>query len=213
MSSETGEFKSLRTAGLDNLAAAFVDKLATFALRRATTATDRGELAKIADRSKAADYRLAAIGEALVLSDLFEQCQPPADAVSRGLGAGEIAATGPEGVGRPGRRDRRPTASPTAGVLTAINPGAATSTRSPSRSAPGPPGSSRPASPASGPISRSRNCHNSRSPFCNHDRPSTNSVHHFSLGFFNASAALPELRPLIFAPHREGMATTRFTSS
>jgi hypothetical protein len=58
---------------LDKFNAAFVDKLATFALRRTTTIDDRDELAALAEQSKKSDYRVAAIVEALVLSDLFQQ--------------------------------------------------------------------------------------------------------------------------------------------
>jgi hypothetical protein len=66
-------FKKLLVADLDKFQAAFVDKLATFALRRTTTPSDGLELARIAEQGKAADYRLASIVEALVLSDLFQQ--------------------------------------------------------------------------------------------------------------------------------------------
>jgi hypothetical protein len=67
------EFKSLMLADLDKFNYAFVEKLAVFALRRTTSLDDRAELAKIAAKSKAADYRLAEIVEALVLSDLFQK--------------------------------------------------------------------------------------------------------------------------------------------
>jgi hypothetical protein len=58
---------------LDKFNAAFVEKLATFALRRTTTLDDKGELAKIAAASKKSDYRPAEIVEALVLSELFQR--------------------------------------------------------------------------------------------------------------------------------------------
>jgi hypothetical protein len=66
-------FKKLLAADIDRFSEAFVEKLATFALRRTTTLADRAELAKIAAQGKAADYRLADIVEALVLSGLFRQ--------------------------------------------------------------------------------------------------------------------------------------------
>ena len=67
------EFKKLMLADLDKFNAALVEKLAMFALRRTMTFDDRAALAKIATQSKAADYRLRAAIEALVLSDLFQQ--------------------------------------------------------------------------------------------------------------------------------------------
>jgi len=66
-------FKKLLVEDVDKFNAAFVEKLATFALRRTTTLADRIELAKIAAASKANDYKLASLVEALVLSELFQQ--------------------------------------------------------------------------------------------------------------------------------------------
>jgi hypothetical protein len=65
--------KKLLLADLDKFNAAFVEKLATFALRRTMTIDDRDALASLARQSKAADYRLPAIIEALVVSDLFQK--------------------------------------------------------------------------------------------------------------------------------------------
>ena len=65
-------FKKLLVADMDKFNAAFVEKLATYAIRRTTTLADHAELAKIAAKGKAADYKLAATIEALVLSDLFQ---------------------------------------------------------------------------------------------------------------------------------------------
>ncbi|MCE9562039.1 MAG: DUF1592 domain-containing protein [Planctomycetes bacterium] len=65
-------FKKLLVADMDKFNAAFVEKLAMFAIRRTTTLADHAELAKIAAKGKAADYKLAATVEALVLSDLFQ---------------------------------------------------------------------------------------------------------------------------------------------
>ena len=53
--------------------AAFVEKLAIFALRRTMTVDDRPHLAKIAAQAKSADYRLVDTIEALVMSELFKR--------------------------------------------------------------------------------------------------------------------------------------------
>jgi hypothetical protein len=66
------EFKKLLLADLDKFNAAFVEKLATFALRRVMTVDDRAALSALAAQSKASDYRLVTIVESLVLSDLFK---------------------------------------------------------------------------------------------------------------------------------------------
>ena len=71
--SDAAGLKKLMLADLDKFDAAFVEKLATFALRRTMTIDDRSALAKLAQQSKAADYRLPAIIETLVLSDLFQK--------------------------------------------------------------------------------------------------------------------------------------------
>ena len=65
--------KKLLVADLDKFNSAFIEKLATFALRRTMTLDDRIDLANIARQSKAADYRLATIVQSLVLSDLFQK--------------------------------------------------------------------------------------------------------------------------------------------
>ena len=65
-------FKKLLLADVDKFNAAFIEKLAMFAFRRTTTLADHAELAKIAAKGKAADYKLAAIVESLVLSELFQ---------------------------------------------------------------------------------------------------------------------------------------------
>ena len=64
--------KHLLLSDLDQFNAAFVEKLATYALRRAMTVDDRSQLAGLAQASKAADYRLADIVEALILAELFQ---------------------------------------------------------------------------------------------------------------------------------------------
>ncbi|WP_395744966.1 DUF1592 domain-containing protein [Prosthecobacter sp.] len=55
----------------DKFAAAVTDKLATYALRRGMTFSDREELKRITEESKANDYKLASLIEALVTSPLF----------------------------------------------------------------------------------------------------------------------------------------------
>ena len=49
------------------------EKLATYALRRGMTFRDRAELRKLAEQSKADDYKLATLIESLALSDLFRR--------------------------------------------------------------------------------------------------------------------------------------------
>lgn len=65
------EFKALLLHDLDAFAQAFVEKLATFALRRRLTFGDRQAVAAIARVARQHDYRLRAILEELVASDLF----------------------------------------------------------------------------------------------------------------------------------------------
>jgi hypothetical protein len=67
------ELRRLLVADTDKFAAAFVEKLATYALRRAMTIDDRRALATLATQAKTTDYRLRDIVEALVVSDLFQQ--------------------------------------------------------------------------------------------------------------------------------------------
>lgn len=66
-------FKKLMLEDIDRFNAAFLEKLATFALRRTMAFNDREALAKLAAKTKAADYKLATIVEELVLSDLFSK--------------------------------------------------------------------------------------------------------------------------------------------
>ena len=65
------ELKTLLLADTDKFAAAFTEKLATYALRRGMTFSDREELKHIADQAKAGGYPLATLIEALVTSPLF----------------------------------------------------------------------------------------------------------------------------------------------
>jgi mono/diheme cytochrome c family protein len=66
------EFKQLLLRDLDAFNHTFVEKLATYGLRRTMSFADREELQKIAAASKAKDYRLQDLVEAFVCSDLFQ---------------------------------------------------------------------------------------------------------------------------------------------
>jgi mono/diheme cytochrome c family protein len=68
-----GEFKKLLVADLDAFNHTFIEKLATYGLRRSMSFSDRDDLKAIAAASKAKDYRLRDIIEAFVLSDLFQR--------------------------------------------------------------------------------------------------------------------------------------------
>ena len=65
------EFKTLLLENLDTFNATFIEKLATYGLRRSMSFDDRKDLAAIAKVSKAKDYRLRDLVEAFVCSDLF----------------------------------------------------------------------------------------------------------------------------------------------
>ncbi len=67
------EFKQLLAGDLDTFNRAFIRKLATYGLRRTISFEDEERLAAIADRSKAAEYRVRSIVEAFITSDLFQQ--------------------------------------------------------------------------------------------------------------------------------------------
>ncbi len=67
------EFKKLLLSDLDAFNATFIEKLATYGLRRTMSFSDRDELKAIAAASKAKDYRLRDIVETFVLSDLFQK--------------------------------------------------------------------------------------------------------------------------------------------
>ena len=66
-------FKQLLVDDLDRFAEAFVEQLATFALRRVMTIDDAPQIKAIAAASKADGYRLRSVIERLVLSDLFQK--------------------------------------------------------------------------------------------------------------------------------------------
>ena len=70
---DAGELKKLLVADLDKFAMAFSEKLATYALRRRMTFADRKALTILAEQSKAADYKLATLIEAFVLSEIFQK--------------------------------------------------------------------------------------------------------------------------------------------
>lgn len=67
------ELKKLLLADLDAFNLTFIEKLATYGLRRTTSFSDRGDLKAIAAASKSKDYRLKDIIEAFVCSDLFQK--------------------------------------------------------------------------------------------------------------------------------------------
>lgn len=67
------DFKTLLAKDLDRFAEAFVEQLATYALRRVMTIDDRPRLREIAAASKTGGYPLRTVIESLVLSELFQQ--------------------------------------------------------------------------------------------------------------------------------------------
>ncbi|MEM7013524.1 MAG: DUF1592 domain-containing protein [Verrucomicrobiota bacterium] len=67
------EFQLLLVEDIDRFAEAFVEQLATYALRRVMTIDDREQIQAIAEKSKADDYRLRAVIENFVQSDLFRR--------------------------------------------------------------------------------------------------------------------------------------------
>jgi hypothetical protein len=67
------EFKQLLMADLDAFNATFIEKLATYGMRRTMSFEDRDELNEIAQASREKDYVVQSILEAFVLSDLFQK--------------------------------------------------------------------------------------------------------------------------------------------
>ncbi len=65
------QFKQLLLDDIDKFNAAFIEKLAIYALRRTMTFDDAARLAEIAEASRDADYRLRDLVEELIASDLF----------------------------------------------------------------------------------------------------------------------------------------------
>ena len=70
---DAAALKKLMTDDLDKFAAAFTEKLATYALRRRMAFADRPELKRIAEQTKPCDYQVATLIENLVLSELFQK--------------------------------------------------------------------------------------------------------------------------------------------
>jgi hypothetical protein len=65
------DFKALLIEDQDRFAAAFIEQLAMYALRRVMTSDDAGQIQAIAAASKPGDYRLGTVIENFVLSELF----------------------------------------------------------------------------------------------------------------------------------------------
>lgn len=70
---DSDEFRQLLGQDLDRFGEAFVEQLATYALRRVMTIDDATQIKAIAAASKRDGYKLRAIIENLVLSDLFQK--------------------------------------------------------------------------------------------------------------------------------------------
>ena len=66
-------FKQLLVQDLDRFAEAFVEQLATFALRRAMTIDDASALKAVARAAGKGDYKLQITLENLVFSDFFQK--------------------------------------------------------------------------------------------------------------------------------------------
>ncbi len=67
------EFKQLIAQDTDRFARAFVEQLATFALRRVMTIDDAAQINAIAQAGKKDDHRLKTVMENFVMSDLFQK--------------------------------------------------------------------------------------------------------------------------------------------
>ena len=67
------EFKQLLVQDIDRFAEAFVEQLATYALRRVMTIDETAQIKAITEASKKDDYRLRTVIENFVLSDLFQK--------------------------------------------------------------------------------------------------------------------------------------------
>jgi mono/diheme cytochrome c family protein len=67
------ELRKLLLEDTDKFAAVLTAKLATYALRRGMTFSDREELKHVTEQSKAEGYKLASLIEDLVASDLFQK--------------------------------------------------------------------------------------------------------------------------------------------
>ena len=71
--SNAEDFKRLLLDDLDAFHSTFIEKLATYGLRRSMTFDDHHDISTIAAESKKADYRVRSIIETFVLSDLFQK--------------------------------------------------------------------------------------------------------------------------------------------
>lgn len=67
------EFKTFMAGYADKFGEAFVEQLATFALRRVMTLDDRDAIEGIAAKAKPGEYRLRKLIEEFVMSDLFQK--------------------------------------------------------------------------------------------------------------------------------------------
>ncbi len=67
------EFKQLLSQDIDRFAEAFIEQLATFALRRVMTTDDTAQIKVIAQAGKQDNYRLRTLLENFVMSDLFQK--------------------------------------------------------------------------------------------------------------------------------------------
>jgi hypothetical protein len=67
------EFKALLVEKQDQFATAFIEQLATYALRRVMTVDDASQMRAVAAASKQDGYRLRSVIENFVLSDLFQK--------------------------------------------------------------------------------------------------------------------------------------------
>ena len=65
------ELRQILLADIDKFAAAFTEKIATYAMRRGMTFSDREELKQIAAAAKKSNYQLLSLIESLVTSPLF----------------------------------------------------------------------------------------------------------------------------------------------
>jgi hypothetical protein len=65
--------QKLMVQDIDRIAEAFVEKLATYALRRAMTVDDTSELRRIAAACRGSDYRLKTLIETFIYSDLMQK--------------------------------------------------------------------------------------------------------------------------------------------
>jgi hypothetical protein len=68
---DAADLKKLLLVDIDRFAAAVTEKMATYALRRGMTYSDREELKRIVESAKSKDYGLSSLVESLVMSPLF----------------------------------------------------------------------------------------------------------------------------------------------